>query len=69
MARYITPYADPGYLTNGQTPRWPLSTQTEIHTAWAEFDTNNNGEYSPDQAQRIEAAIKAAASRMQIDLT
>jgi hypothetical protein len=58
-------YADPGFTGAGE-PALPLGSAAEIVAAWAHVNSEAN--YSPDEAWRVRDAIRAAASRMRIDL-
>lgn len=61
-----TLYADPGYLSDGQEPRFPLRTVDEVRDAWDVLLTAT--EYDESQLQRVRAAVVAAATRFRIDL-
>lgn len=66
MAGLVTLYADPGYLSDGRDPQFPLGTVTEVRDAWAYLQTAE--EYSESQLQRIRDEVLAAASRFRIEL-
>lgn len=67
MAQPIEPYADPGYLTLGQTPRWPLNSESDVLTAWTEF-TDEIDTYPQPWRGCVEDRIRAAATRFTVHL-